>query len=136
MAEIRWAKEAGLRGGVGLHPGDPALPLYHDAGDEPIWATCAELGMPVNFHTGPGKPDYGTGDAARMLIVTEGTLFFAHRSLWFLIWAGVFERYPSLRYVLTENRGGVAPVHARVARRSLHRVDVPRRAGMVAAQAE
>ena len=109
VAEIRWAKEAGLRGGVGLHPGDPALPLYHDARYEPIWATCAELGMPVNFHTGPGKPDYGTGDAARMLIVTEGTLFFAHRSLWFLIWAGVFERYPTLRYVLTENRAGWLP---------------------------
>ena len=136
VAEIRWAKEAGLRGGVGLHPGDPALPLYHDARYEPIWATCAELGMPVNFHTGPGKPDYGTGDAARMLIVTEGTLFFAHRSLVVPDLGRRVRALPVAALRAHREPRRVVAVHARVARRPLHRLDVPRRAGVVAAQAE
>ncbi len=104
VREIHWAKEAGLRGGV-LIPNIPPdhrdlLPLY-DPSYDPIWAACQELGMPVNSHSGTGLPDYGKYPFSQVLWVVE-TPFFAHRPLWFMIMGGVFERFPGLKFVMTE----------------------------------
>ena len=55
-----FAKEAGLRAGIGITPNSQDLPLYDDDRYEPLWAVCADLELPVNMHTGSGKPDYGT----------------------------------------------------------------------------
>ena len=109
VEEARFAKEAGLRAGIGITPNSQDLPLYDDDRYEPLWAVCADLELPVNMHTGSGKPDYGTTRAARMLNATESSLFWSHRAVWTLIWAGVFERYPNLRVVLSENRIGWVP---------------------------
>ena len=103
VAEIRWAADAGLRGGV-LLPGTPEgsglAPLY--APDyEPMWAVCEELGMPMNHHTGSGSPDYGDYPEAKAMFLVEAT-WFAHRTLWQLIYAGVMERHPTLQFVFTE----------------------------------
>ena len=38
---------------------------------------------------------------ASPLLLTEIT-WFAHRPFWLLAWSGVFERHPSLRFVMTE----------------------------------
>jgi predicted TIM-barrel fold metal-dependent hydrolase len=107
--EAHRAAAAGLRGGIGITPNSQDLPLYDHERYEPLWAACAELDLPVNMHTGTGKPDYGTTRAARMLNATESSLFWSHRAVWTLIWAGVFERYPNLRVVLSENRVGWVP---------------------------
>jgi predicted TIM-barrel fold metal-dependent hydrolase len=102
-AEIRWAAGAGLTGGVllpGAPPGSGLPPLY--APDyEPIWAACAETGMPLNHHTGSASPDYGDYPEAKVMFLVEAT-WYAHRQLWQLIYAGVLERHPTLRLVLTE----------------------------------
>jgi predicted TIM-barrel fold metal-dependent hydrolase len=103
VAEIRWAKEAGLTGGVllpGAPPGSGLAPLY--APDyEPIWATCEELGLPVNHHSGSAAPDYGDYPEAKILFLIEVT-WWAHRTLWHLLVAGVMERHPELQFVFTE----------------------------------
>ncbi len=105
LAEIRWAKEAGLRGGVlipNIPPDHPELkPVYHPEYD-PIWALCQELEVPVNSHSGTGLPEYGEHSFAMTLWVLE-TPFFAHRPLGFLIMGGVFERFPDLKFVMTES---------------------------------
>ncbi|HEU0172162.1 MAG TPA: amidohydrolase family protein, partial [Acidimicrobiales bacterium] len=97
VAEIRWAEEAGLTGGVllpGAPPGSGLPPLY--AQDyEPIWAVCEELGMPVNNHSGSAAPDYGDYPEAKVMFLLEVT-WWAHRTLWHLIFAGVLERHPDL----------------------------------------
>jgi predicted TIM-barrel fold metal-dependent hydrolase len=102
-AEIRWAAGAGLTGGVllpGAPPGSGLPPLY--APDyEPIWAACAEVGLPLNHHTGSASPDYGDYPEAKVMFLVEAT-WYAHRQLWQLIYAGVLERHPDLRLVLTE----------------------------------
>ncbi|MEZ5209269.1 MAG: amidohydrolase family protein [Acidimicrobiales bacterium] len=101
--EIRWAHEHGLTGGVllpGAPPGSGVPPLY--APDyEPIWAVCDELGMPVNHHSGSAAPDMGDYPAAQAVFLLEVT-WWAHRSLWHLIFAGVMERHPDLQFVFTE----------------------------------
>ncbi|MFI5045897.1 MAG: amidohydrolase family protein [Acidimicrobiia bacterium] len=107
LAEIRWAKDAGLTGGIllpGAPPGAP-VPQLHAPDYEPIWATCAELDVVVNHH-GAGASPTGliaghTGGA--IFLIEQG--WYSHRALWHLIYSGVFERHPSLKFVLTEQGG-------------------------------
>jgi predicted TIM-barrel fold metal-dependent hydrolase len=104
VAEIHWVKEQGLRGGIvipGVPPGSHLPPLY--APDyEPIWQACADLGVPINHHSGGAAPDYGKYPAGGVLWLLE-TSFFSHRAFWHLLFGGVFERHPSLRFVLAES---------------------------------
>ena len=101
--EIEWAKANGLTGGIllpGAPPGSGVPPLY--APDyEPIWAACEDLGMPINHHSGSAVPDMGPYPAAQMMFLLEVT-WWAHRTLWHLIYSGVMERHPTLQFVFTE----------------------------------
>jgi predicted TIM-barrel fold metal-dependent hydrolase len=103
VEEVRWARDNGLAGGVllpGAPPGSGVPPLY--APDyEPLWAVCAELGMPVNHHSGSATPDYGPYPEAKVMFLLEVT-WWAHRTLWHLLFAGVLERHPELQLVFTE----------------------------------
>ncbi len=103
VAEIRWAAEAGLTGGIllpGCPPGSGLPPLY--APDyEPIWAICEEVGLPVNTHSGSTAPDYGDYPESSVMFLLEVT-WWAHRVLWHLIFGGVLERHPRLQLVFTE----------------------------------
>ena len=103
VEEIRWAKEHGLTGGVlvpGAPPGSGVPPLYAPDYD-PIWRVCEELEMPVNHHSGSAVPDLGDYPAAPAVFLLEVT-WWAHRTLWHLIFAGVMERHPNLQFVFTE----------------------------------
>jgi predicted TIM-barrel fold metal-dependent hydrolase len=104
LAEIRWAREAGLRGGILLPAEWDELPSYNHPRYEPVWALCAELGMPVNTHPlGSGRDGYGDLPGATGIFLSE-VKWFAHRPLTFLLWAGVFDRHPALVFVLTEQQ--------------------------------
>jgi predicted TIM-barrel fold metal-dependent hydrolase len=75
-------------------------PLY--APDyEPIWDACADLGMPISHHSGSAVADMGPYPAAQMMFLLEVT-WWAHRTLWHLIYSGVMERHPTLQFVFTE----------------------------------
>jgi predicted TIM-barrel fold metal-dependent hydrolase len=104
VAEIRRAKDAGLMGV--LLPGDHVLGLcnlYYPK-YEPIWAVCEELGLPLHRHgimpTEAATPD--AGEASPTIGILEAR-FFATRPVTHLVMAGVFERHPGLKLVMTEN---------------------------------
>jgi predicted TIM-barrel fold metal-dependent hydrolase len=99
LLEIRRARESGLRGGVLIPPmWQPHAP-YHDRRYDPVWALCEELEMPVHVHSGVAdKASYGP----HIGIYTTEVRFWSSRPLWFLIWSGVFERFPGLRFGVTE----------------------------------
>ncbi len=100
VADTIAAKEMGLWGGVLIPAGTGDNPYYHDARYEPLWATCQELDMPVHTHSG-WSPDYGDGPAATAMFVSEVS-WYANRPFTCFVWAGVFERYPDLKLVMTE----------------------------------
>jgi len=111
IGEVKWMKEAGLTGGI-LLPGDSPsalVPLYFPAYD-PLWEVCAELEVPVHRHANlPGHPDTAeTGPAGPAIGLIESN-FFAHRGLAHLVFAGVFERYPKFKFVITESGAAWAP---------------------------
>lgn len=85
-----------------VSPGDPQVaPLFHTR-YEPIWALCAELDLTVVQHAGAGSPEMPMDQpASNAVLITEMALW-AQRTLGHLILAGVFERYPALRFVPTE----------------------------------
>jgi predicted TIM-barrel fold metal-dependent hydrolase len=103
VAEVRWAHEAGLRGGV-LLPGTPpgsGLPQLFDACYEPLWQVCEELDVPVNHHTGSASPPMGNTDVDAVIFLLEVS-WFAHRALTHLIVGGALERHPDMHLVFTE----------------------------------
>ena len=105
IADVRWIAEHGLRGGVllPLPPDDMKhlLPLYAPDYDR-LWAVIQDCDLVMNQHAGAGSPDYGPYPAADPLWILE-TSFFAQRGWKQLILGGVFERFPRLKYVLTES---------------------------------
>jgi predicted TIM-barrel fold metal-dependent hydrolase len=102
IAEVRWAKEAGLRGV--LVPGDHVLKmanLYYPDYD-PLWATCAELELPVHRHAvAPTESFYSGGKASQLVHFVE-IQFYTSRAISHLIFSGAFERHPGLVFVITE----------------------------------
>jgi predicted TIM-barrel fold metal-dependent hydrolase len=104
LAEIRWVAE-NLTGGI-IIPGDAPgglVPLYYPKYD-PIWELCADLGVPVHRHSGfPGEPISEENGLAGAAIGMVENSFFGHRGIAHLILAGVFDRFPDLSFVLTEN---------------------------------
>jgi len=102
LAEIRWGHDAGMPAVLvpAVAPNHPLEGLWSRRYD-PIWKLCQELMMPVNQHVGAGTPDVGTESAEGAVLFYE-VHFFARRSLWHMIFGGVFERFPDLKFVMTE----------------------------------
>jgi predicted TIM-barrel fold metal-dependent hydrolase len=78
---------------------------------EPLWATLQEIGMPVSIHIGTtGEPVYdrflkmGIGPG-----VVEAKIITGMRAVAELIWAGVPQRYPKLRFIIAEGGIGWIP---------------------------
>ena len=104
LADLKWNKEHGLRGGA-LIPNIPPdavwmKPLY-DPIYEPVWSACEDMEIPVNVHGGTGVPDYGPGAIGQLMYITEGG-FYSQRPLVQFILSGIFERHPKLKMVITE----------------------------------
>jgi predicted TIM-barrel fold metal-dependent hydrolase len=99
VAEIEWARDAGVRGVI-LRSAPLSGFGWHDPRYTPIWAACESLAMPVHTHGGEGL-EVGDLPGSRSIFFTE-VGFFAHRIFWMLLWSGVLERHPRLQLVFTE----------------------------------
>ena len=99
VAEITRARETGLRGGILIPSMWAPYAPYHDRRYDPVWAACQDLDMPVHVHSGAAsREDYGT----HVGIYVAEVRWWSMRPLWFLLWSGVFERFPRLNFVVTE----------------------------------
>jgi predicted TIM-barrel fold metal-dependent hydrolase len=111
LRDIQWIHDNGLRGGILISAVPPDVdyikPLYDPIYD-PIWQACSDLGLPVNSHGGTGLPDYGRYPASALLFITE-VQFYSQRPFCQLLFGGVFERFPHLKFVMTEMGGAWMP---------------------------
>jgi predicted TIM-barrel fold metal-dependent hydrolase len=100
VEEIKWAADNGLRGGILITSSWKPYPAYHDRRYDPVWAACQDLGMPVQVHSGPAdQSEYG----GHLGIYVTEVRWWAARPLHFLLWSGVFERFPGMRFGIVES---------------------------------
>jgi predicted TIM-barrel fold metal-dependent hydrolase len=103
VAEVTWAREAGLKAVNLPAPRTDYLPFTHPD-YEPLWDACADLGMPMLTHSGGGEPALGLDGPLGRVVSAAEVHWLSRRGLWQLIFGGVFERHPALKLVLTEQR--------------------------------
>tara|TARA_B100000029_G_scaffold60115_2_gene54117 strand:+ start:5268 stop:6446 length:1179 start_codon:yes stop_codon:yes gene_type:complete len=119
VREIERAHANGLRGIVTCtNPEEAGLPDMGTNHWDPIWQTCSDLQMPVNFHIGSSKgnmdffgrapwPSFGE---ERKLAVGSANLFMGNaRTVGNLIYSGIPERFPDLKFVSVESGVGWLP---------------------------
>jgi len=101
VAEMERVADAGLRAMM-----IPTLwgskPAYHDPVYEPVWAAAEGLQLVISIHSGGASKDILPGPGMVPIYATEAW-WWAARPLWVLIWAGVFDRHPRLRFTVTED---------------------------------
>ena len=111
VKDIEFIAENGLRGGVllPLIPPDCTWlkPLYDPAWDR-VFAAIQDCDLVMNQHSGQGSPNYGNGPVAEAIWITEAT-YYCQAGFRHLLMSGVFERFPKLKYVLTESGCAWAP---------------------------
>jgi len=117
IEDVKWIKEHGLRGGLLLPNVPPDVkwvkPLYDPAYDR-LWEVIQDLEVPINVHGGTGAPNYGDYPFAMLFYINE-VGFYSQRPLVHFVLGGVFERFPRLKFVITETGcAWVPPLLARL----------------------
>ena len=109
---VRWCVDNGLRCVM-----IPTMWLehdpYHHTKYDPFWEVCEDLGVVIHFHSGPAPhpeyfgPEWPTVDNSEQLPGAMGAyvsevMWWLYRPLTFMIWGGVFERFPRLKAMIVE----------------------------------
>ncbi|MGI9596376.1 MAG: amidohydrolase family protein [Acidimicrobiales bacterium] len=119
VVEIQRVHDNGIRGIVTCsNPEEAGLPDMAERDWDPIWELCSTLAMPVNFHIGSskgnldfyGKAPWPSFGPERKLAVGSANLFMGNaRVIGNLIYSGVPERFPDLKFVSVESGLGWLP---------------------------
>lgn len=100
LRELAWIK-ANRFGGILI----PALmgdyPAYNHPRYYPIWEFCEDAGLVVHTHSGP-SPDYDFSLPGAVGVYLTEFAWWTTRPLWHLIFGGVFEHFPRLKFCITE----------------------------------
>ena len=86
---------------------------YHDIKYDPFWQACEDLGIIIHFHSGPAPHGEYFGAnfpmedrrdelPGAMGIYISEVMWWLYRPLTFMIWGGVFERFPRLKAMVVE----------------------------------
>jgi predicted TIM-barrel fold metal-dependent hydrolase len=99
VAEIEWvAGHPGIRGILVPTMWHDRTP-YNDPAYDRVWAACQAHGLPVHTHSGEApRAEYGDNIG----IYLAEVVWWAARPAWHLLFSGAFERFPGLKFVVTE----------------------------------
>ncbi len=119
VREIERCHANGLRGIVTCsNPEEAGLPDMATPHWDPVWQVCSDLAMPVNFHIGSskgnldyyGKAPWPSFGPERRLAVGSANLFMGNaRIVGNMIYSGVPERFPDVKFVSVESGVGWLP---------------------------
>jgi predicted TIM-barrel fold metal-dependent hydrolase len=105
VKEIEFIAKAGLRGGVLLPLIAPDAtwlkPLYDPAWDR-VYAAIQHHDLVMNHHTGAGIQDHGDSLVGQAMWMSE-VMWAAQTGYRNLLLSGAFEKFPGLKYVITES---------------------------------
>jgi len=103
VAEVRAASAAGLRG-INFPAPRREMPQYNEEEWYPLWEVCSELGIRLHTHGGGGYI-YPTPGPSGYSIRRMEMPFSGRRAIWQMILGGVFEKFPQIKIILTEQLG-------------------------------
>jgi predicted TIM-barrel fold metal-dependent hydrolase len=108
-SELRRAANIGLAGA--MIPLRPMEHRYDHPMYEPLWAAAQDLDMPLSLHVGTyrWRPGTNPNDAAQDIVDFTNRECDARNAIAAMIYAGVFERYPTLRVGVVEFEVAWAP---------------------------
>jgi predicted TIM-barrel fold metal-dependent hydrolase len=119
VAEAERVHRQGLKGvNFSSDPQNIGMPDLSDASWEPLWDVCESLGLPVNFHIGAsqtqvswsGTAPWPSLDDNTKLALGSAVLYLGNaRVIGNLIYSGICERHPSLKFVSVESGIGWLP---------------------------
>ena len=108
VREVEWAAENGLSGALLPCQWGSRAPYHHRKYD-PLWAACQANDVVVHFHSGPAPVEDYFGDFTEMAdlpgamgIYVSEVCWYNVRPLTFMMWGGVFERFPKIKVCITE----------------------------------
>ncbi len=99
VAEIEWVgQQPGIRGIMVPTMWHHRLP-YNNPAYDPVWAACQEYNLPVHCHSGEA-PQAEYGDNVGIYLAE--VVWWTARPAAHLLFSGAFERFPGLKFVVTE----------------------------------
>ena len=113
VAELERARKNGLVGAmITVYP--PETAPYDRPEYEPLWATAQDLDMPISLHMATGRA--GHQESQEQLAVASpafliNTDYWVRMSVTYMIFSGVFERYPQLQVGAVEHELGWIPYY-------------------------
>ena len=107
MAELERVLALGYKGVI-IPSNAPKGTRYCDEAYDPIWARCAEAGIPVAFHVGCFSyvPDWIKHYSKDSIAMYSGTATLIYETLVEFMVRGVCERHPTLQIVVAEFNAG------------------------------
>jgi len=115
VKEVRWAAKSGV-GGLLIPLFTGEFPSYHHTRYDPFWQACEDTGIVICLHSGAGPMEQIFGNEFPMSDLSEypgamgiyvsEVFFWTYRPLIFMLWGGVFERFPTLKCSITETGQG------------------------------
>jgi predicted TIM-barrel fold metal-dependent hydrolase len=90
-------------------PADLGLPSLHTTFWEPLWRACEDTATVVNIHQGSSSTFMTTSRDAPPLVPVSLNHVSAERAMVDWLSSGIFERYPTIKLVLSEGQAGWMP---------------------------
>jgi uncharacterized protein len=121
VREVERVHRQGLKGvNMTSDPQDQGggLPDLAELAWEPLWDVCESLGIPINFHIGASQTQmswYGTstwpslGDDVKIALGSSVLYLGNARIIGNLVYSGLLERHPGLKFVSVESGIGWMP---------------------------
>lgn len=102
--EVRWAADNGLRA-INFPSARPQWSQYNEPHWDPFWAAVEETELVLATHAGAANDPAVRAVAGTPLLLIEAGGAYNRRAVGRMILGGVFERFPGLKLVMTEQPG-------------------------------